>query len=289
MTTPTTAENEIAAIREGGDFPKDMDWDAEYRILNTQYENQQTPIKADWTYALDHPYNGLENVITENGETIFDDTKNGILVAYRFYPTCIDGQTVVNGYMYPAVKTDNGEYHTIDDELIASSNIYVTMTNPRSKDLVQAFTENNQPQLPSIPEDEPEALTQDNRMPHDLTWNVQHDVMIDEEESQPQYPQPDWREMVSYKNGQPKQTNPDNDEATICMDFFGTPHIVQFQYRINDRGFVVATGTVHPATNPLDPDEPDTNITFAKAEITIRVEEPQTAAAMRQYVRQHLT
>ena len=125
-------------------------------------------------------------------------------------------------------------------------------------------------------------------MPSGLTWNVQYDVMIDEEESQPQYPQPDSREMVSYKNGQPKQMDPENDETTICMDFFGTPHIVQFQYRINDLGFVVATGTVHPAANPLDPDEPDTSVTFAKAEITIRVGAPQTAAAIRQYVRRHL-
>ena len=127
-------------------------WEADYRILNAQYENQKTPIKPDWSYALDHQYNGLENVITENGETIFGDAGNGMLVAYRFYPTCIDGQTVVKGYIHPAVKTDNGEYHTIDDELIASSDIYVTMTNPRSRNLVQAFTENNhQPKLPSIP------------------------------------------------------------------------------------------------------------------------------------------
>ena len=267
-----------------------MDWEAEYRILNAQYENQKTPIKADWTYALDHQYNGLEAVITQNGETIFDNAENGMLVAYRFYPTCIDGQTVVNGYMHPAIETDNGAHHTIDDELIASSDIYVTMTNPRSRDLVQAFTENNhQPRLPCIPNDEPEALTQDGRIPSNLTWNVQYDIMIDEEGSQPQYPQPDWRKVIAYENGQPKQTGPSNDETTICMDFFGTPHIVQFQYRINDRGFVVATGTVHPSANPLDPDEPDTSVTFAKAEITIRVEAPQTAAATRQYVRQHLT
>lgn len=73
------------------------------------------------------------------------------------------------------------------------------------------------------------------------------------------------------------------------MDFFGTPHIVQFQYQVNDRGFVVATDTIHPATNPLDPDEPDTNVIFTKAKITTPVGASQTDAAMRQYVRQHLT
>ncbi len=74
----------------------------------------------------------------------------------------------------------------------------------------------------------------------------------------------------------------------ICLQVFGALHSVQLAYRIDERGGVIVAAAIHPASfNGLDW-EVDTDTTFAEASITVRANDPRTAAAMRQYVRRFL-
>ena len=289
MNQPEThsIQQEIAAIRDDGELPEDLNWEAQYRIMETP-QTGSVQIKPEWLYGLEHPYNGLDEVLIQNGEAIFNDAGNGTLVAYRFDAELREGKLVILGTMHPAVHPAKDTYHAIDDEVIARAEIHPTMTNPRTAAIVQAFAEEHlRLPLPEIPDSESDALTADGRIPHGAQ-QVKYDVMLDLQETNPDFPSIDWIETFTDGNGMPKDMNPENDEADILLDILGTQYTVRFSYRINERGQVVATGAVHPAVDTGMTLEVNDAVTLAMAEITVSVPDAGTQAALREYTRSNL-
>ena len=142
--TPQLAR-EIQDTLDTGQFPPDTDWQARRQVQEIPLPGIVNQLRPDWEYALDHPYNGLETVLTGGAETILDRTEHGQDVAFRLEPDHRDGETVVDARLHPAVRTARGECHAIDDETIARATITVRMTSPRTRALVDAYMVDNHP------------------------------------------------------------------------------------------------------------------------------------------------
>ena len=287
---PKELAQEIETMLDTGQFPQDTDWQAEYRIQEMQTPGVRNPLKPEWEYALNHPYNGLEQVLTDNAETIFDQTEHGLPVAYRFEPTCQDGEIVLMGRLHPAVRTHKDEYHTIDDETIARARIHVRMKTHRSQALVKAFMAENHPCQEATPADDASdqySLTPEGKFSPNTQWDLEYETFIETgEEYYPDYPHPDWVEMLTDAGGRPKAMT--GQQEDIFMNVLGAVHAVMLAYQVNSRGEVVISATVHPADTDCLDWQVDTGATHAAAEITIRSRNPVTAAAMRQYVQRFL-
>ena len=277
---------EIESIREGGDFPVDMDWEAEYQVEVRQQPAGREQIKGDWLYGLEHKYNGLEAVLTENPETIYDNTPQESLVAYKFDCEYRDEQTVVIGYMYPAIQNISGEYHITDSKELAKAEIRPTMKSCRSQALISAYMETNHVMAQTEAEtEETNELTSTGKIPENLDWDLTFEAFLEVKEAeQHDYPHPDWIDLITDQEGRP--TGMRAEQEDICMEVFGALHAVKLTYQIDSRGFVMVTGNVHPATLDSMDWEVNEDITYATARIVIQAKNPRTAAAMRQYVRQ---
>ena len=284
----TATDEELAAIRDSGDFPEDMDWTATYRISVRQKPGTTDAPTGDWLYALEHPYNGLQAVLTENSETIYGRTDQGYLAAYRFETDYVDQQGTISAEMFRAVETGRSQYHVVESKALAIAQIRFAMTSERSQELVSAYMETNYSRhVPTVPNDEPNALTHQGELPDDLDWDLEYIIYLKvDHEADPAYPHPNWLALITDQQGRLRDMTPPNEE--ICLQVFGALHSVQLAYRIDEHGGVNVAGTIHPASfNGLDW-EADTGTTYAEASINVRANDPKTAAAMRQYIRRFL-
>ena len=295
MTTRTSqrinkpaTEDEAVAIREGANFPYDMDWRATYYIAVHQKPDTTNAPTGDWIYALEHPYNGLKTVLTKNPKTIYGRTNQGYLAAYRFEANYIDQQATVSAEMFRAVETNRSQYHVVESTVLARAEIRFDMTSKRSQELVSAYMETNYNRnIPPSLDDEPDALTEQGELPDDLDWDLDYTIHLKvDDETNPAYPHPNWLALITDQQGRLKDmTTPHED---ICLEVFGALHSVKLAYRTDEHGYVVVSGTIHPASLNGSDWEVDISTTYAEVNITVKANDPKTAAAMRQYVNRFL-
>ena len=79
-----------------------------------------------------------------------------------------------------------------------------------------------------------------------------------------------------------------DQHENVFLERFGAVHGVVFEYRIDSRGLVVATGRIHPANSEFFDWSVNDDVTYATAHVVLGSQDERTAAALRQHIRQHL-
>ena len=122
--------------------------------------------------------------------------------------------------------------------------------------------------------------------PDHLDWSAQYLIPTPDKANDLSAFRPSWLTALLYDTNDVREfvTNGGLYHQSVSDHFLIA---YNFTFEVDAAGDVVAHGVTHPATQVRDDYHTDESQILASTNITIRQQDPQTALALRRYVRQH--
>ena len=131
---------ELSAVIEDGEFPEDLNWDAEYAVLADPEGGDHPVPESLWIDALIYEGPGISDMLI-NADTYharvgpFDS-----LLGFRFEFSLDErGRIVASGVCHPTTESMKGDYYPDFSSEADARRVLVMFKSQRSEKLVSAF------------------------------------------------------------------------------------------------------------------------------------------------------